>query len=69
MQLSRKHEIDVDRANAHLSIFGGKLTDCVNVGNEVSEIAPSSASSCRTRYRGTASRIARSMRSTCTRRG
>jgi glycerol-3-phosphate dehydrogenase len=39
MQLSRKHEIDVDRANAHLSIFGGKLTDCVNVGNEVSEIA------------------------------
>jgi glycerol-3-phosphate dehydrogenase len=25
-------------ANAHLSIFGGKLTDCVNVGNEVSEI-------------------------------
>jgi glycerol-3-phosphate dehydrogenase len=39
MQLSRKHEIDVDRANAHLSIFGGKLTDCVNVGNEVSDIA------------------------------
>ncbi|MCF7985067.1 MAG: FAD-dependent oxidoreductase [Thiohalocapsa sp.] len=39
MQLSRKHEIDVDRANGHLSIFGGKLTDCVNVGNEVSEIA------------------------------
>jgi glycerol-3-phosphate dehydrogenase len=38
MQLSRKHEIDVDRASAHLSIFGGKLTDCVNVGNEVSEL-------------------------------
>ena len=38
MALSRKHEIDVDSANAHLSIFGGKLTDCVNVGNEVSEI-------------------------------
>ena len=38
MQLSRKHEIDLDRANAHLSIFGGKLTDCVNVGNEVSEL-------------------------------
>ena len=38
MSLSRKHEIDVDPANAHLSIFGGKLTDCVNVGNEVSEI-------------------------------
>ena len=39
MQLSRKHEIDVDRTNAHLSIFGGKLTDCVNVGNEVSQYA------------------------------
>lgn len=38
MHLSRKHEIDVDKARAHLSIFGGKLTDCVNVGNEVSRI-------------------------------
>jgi len=38
MHLSRKHEIDFDREHAHLSIFGGKLTDCVNVGNEVSRI-------------------------------
>ena len=38
MLLSRKHEIDVDRASAHISIFGGKLTDCVNVGNEVSDL-------------------------------
>ncbi|MBK1632035.1 FAD-dependent oxidoreductase [Thiohalocapsa halophila] len=38
MQLSRKHEIDVDRANRHLTIYGGKLTDCVNVGDEVSAI-------------------------------
>jgi glycerol-3-phosphate dehydrogenase len=38
LQLSRKHEIDVNRAKAHLSIFGGKLTDCVNVGDEVSNI-------------------------------
>ena len=37
MQLSRKHAIDVDRERAHLSIYGGKLTDCVNVGNEVSD--------------------------------
>lgn len=37
LQLSRKHEIDVDRENNHISIFGGKLTDCVNVGDEVSE--------------------------------
>ena len=38
LQMSRKHEIDVNRECAHLSIFGGKLTDCVNVGDEVSEI-------------------------------
>ncbi|MCX4244984.1 glycerol-3-phosphate dehydrogenase/oxidase [Paraliomyxa miuraensis] len=35
--LSRKHEIEVDRARKHVSIFGGKLTDCVNVGREVVE--------------------------------
>jgi len=38
LQMSRKHEIDVNPSSAHLSIFGGKLTDCVNVGNEVSGI-------------------------------
>jgi len=38
MQMSRKHEIDVSKDTCHISIFGGKLTDCVNVGNEVSEI-------------------------------
>lgn len=38
MQLSRKHAIDTDHRNAHLSIYGGKLTDCVNVGNEVSDL-------------------------------
>ncbi len=35
LQLSRKHEIEVDRDRAHISIFGGKLTDCLNVGQEV----------------------------------
>lgn len=35
VQLSRKHEIEVDREKAHISIFGGKLTDCLNVGEEV----------------------------------
>ena len=35
VKLSRKHAIDVDVANQHISIFGGKLTDCVNVGNEI----------------------------------
>lgn len=33
--LSRKHAIDVDYKRAHISIFGGKLTDCVNVGDEI----------------------------------
>ncbi len=35
--LSRKHAIEVDRLNRHISIFGGKLTDCLNVGEEVAE--------------------------------
>lgn len=35
IHLSRKHAIDVDADRKQLSIFGGKLTDCVNVGNEV----------------------------------
>ena len=34
-QLSRKHAIDADAGRMHLSIFGGKLTDCINVGEEV----------------------------------
>ncbi len=33
--LSRKHEIEVDHAKQVVSIFGGKLTDCLNVGEEV----------------------------------
>ena len=35
--LSRKHEIEVDRARSVISIFGGKLTDCLNVGEEVAD--------------------------------
>jgi alpha-glycerophosphate oxidase/glycerol-3-phosphate dehydrogenase len=35
VQLSRKHVIEVDEAQQHLSIFGGKLTDCLNVGDEI----------------------------------
>ena len=35
VQLSRKHVIEVNEAHKHLSIFGGKLTDCLNVGDEV----------------------------------
>jgi len=35
LTLSRKHEVEVDRARAHISVFGGKLTDCLNVGEEI----------------------------------
>jgi glycerol-3-phosphate dehydrogenase len=35
MTLSRKHVIEVNQADAHVSVFGGKLTDCLNVGDEI----------------------------------
>ncbi len=35
MQLSRKHVVEVDAKTRHVSIFGGKLTDCLNVGEEI----------------------------------
>lgn len=34
-QLSRKHVVDTNAESAHISIFGGKLTDCLNVGDEI----------------------------------
>jgi glycerol-3-phosphate dehydrogenase len=37
LQLSRKHVVEVDDAQCHISIFGGKLTDCLSVGNEICE--------------------------------
>ena len=39
--LSRKHEIEVDAAKQAITIFGGKLTDCLNVGEEVAEVVES----------------------------
>lgn len=40
VQLSREHQIEVDSKRAFVSVFGGKLTDCLNVGDElVSAIA------------------------------
>jgi glycerol-3-phosphate dehydrogenase len=39
LMLSRKHAVEVDAERGHVSIFGGKLTDCLNVGHEVTEIA------------------------------
>lgn len=41
VQLSRKHAIDVNKDSQYLSIFGGKLTDCINVGDEVAGIIAS----------------------------
>lgn len=35
--MSRKHAVEIDEHNMHLSIFGGKLTDCLNVGEEIVE--------------------------------
>ncbi len=35
--LSRKHEIETDLERKVVTIFGGKLTDCLNVGEEVAE--------------------------------
>ena len=35
--LSRKHEVEIDHAKQIVSIFGGKLTDCLNVGEEVAD--------------------------------
>lgn len=41
VQLSRKHAIDINKDSSYMSIFGGKLTDCINVGNEVADIISS----------------------------
>jgi glycerol-3-phosphate dehydrogenase len=35
LQLSRKHAVEVQAASQQISIFGGKLTDCINVGEEI----------------------------------
>lgn len=38
VKMSRKHAIDTDYDNSYVSIFGGKLTDCLNVGEEITSI-------------------------------
>lgn len=35
LQLSRRHVVETDRERRHVSIYGGKLTDCLNIGEEV----------------------------------
>lgn len=39
LKLSRKHVVELDAPRAHVSIFGGKLTDCLNVAEEVADAA------------------------------
>jgi glycerol-3-phosphate dehydrogenase len=36
--MSRKHAIECDRRRRVVTIFGGKLTDCLNVGEEVADV-------------------------------
>lgn len=35
LKLSRRHAIDTDYESGFISVFGGKLTDCINVGEEI----------------------------------
>ena len=39
--LSRKHAVETDRRARLVTIFGGKLTDCLNIGEEVAEAVES----------------------------
>jgi glycerol-3-phosphate dehydrogenase len=41
VKLSRKHAVDVNRSTRHMTIFGGKLTDCINVGDEIAAMIQS----------------------------
>jgi glycerol-3-phosphate dehydrogenase len=36
-KLSRKHEIEIDKDRRVVTVFGGKLTDCLNLGEEVAD--------------------------------
>ena len=38
VKLSRKHAVDANKDEKHLSIFGGKTTDCINVGDEIAAL-------------------------------
>lgn len=41
LSLSRKHVIETDPKNQYLSIFGGKITDCINIGEEICQLVHS----------------------------
>lgn len=38
LELSRKHAIDANKKAAHISIYGGKLTNCLNIGEEICKL-------------------------------
>ncbi len=37
--LSRRHALEVDEQRSQITVFGGKLTDCLNVGREIYDLA------------------------------
>lgn len=39
LTLSRRHVLEVNPQDRHISIFGGKLTDCLNIGAEIGACA------------------------------
>jgi glycerol-3-phosphate dehydrogenase len=39
--LSRKHVLESNPSQSHITIFGGKLTDCINIGEEVCDLVES----------------------------
>ena len=39
--LSRKHAMESDKDRMLITIFGGKLTDCLNIGNELTQVIQS----------------------------
>ncbi len=41
LHLSRKHILEFNSSNGFVSIFGGKLTDCLNIAQEISKIVHS----------------------------
>jgi len=70
LQLSRRHAVETDAARGHISIFGGKLTDCLNVGEEICrDVERLGVSIPDPRSRGTASHPTRCGRSSCGRPG
>ena len=38
MQLSRKHETEINLEDKYITLFGGKLTNCINIGDEICDI-------------------------------